>query len=764
MKKYLILFAIAAFATCVSAQKVEHIYHFDTPYYIQAGDYLRLSIDGCLSTAKAGNPALPYQSVCLILPEGTEASSIDVQLSDFEEITLSNKVYPYQPSRTFSSPERKSFEKNDEVYSSSDVYPSDCRGMLTTAYRNGVALAVSSFTPVQYEPKSNKIRIAHSAKVSVSAVPSSVDKSAMRHLTPSTLNSLKSMTQNYDELSSYLEREIEVPVYDILVITGDNYVNSFDEYVDFNNQRGSLCRVVGLSEVYSSVDGIDNQDKIRNYIINEYTQNGISMVILGGDVSIVPYRGFYCTVLSGGEYKIDYAIPADLYYAGLDGTWNDNGDDKWAEPGEDDLYPEIGIARMPFNNNEQLQNIIDKSLGYQKDPVLGEFNNEFNKIIFGGEFLYNNPLTYGSDYLELLVGYHDDNGYATYGFPEDYTFKKLYEQFSGFSGYSFRQLVCEGSGYVNHVGHASSGYVAGWFINDIDDNNFAPLDGTTHNFAIFHSHGCDCGAFDEECCALEKMVIINKFAVCAIGNSRYGWFNEGTTEGPSQHLHREMIDAFSNDKIPFIANAMQESKNKTAPWVTAEGQFEEGALRWNFYDLNILGDGAVSLWFDQPIIPIAPAFIYDMTSLGFVISNAENGKRIAGATCVLIQNGERLAIAQSDENGIVNTDYSIIQGNTSGLKVAVYGLSLYPETFDLDYLNIGELNENQCVIHPNPSDGDFRIVLPEGKCDVRIVNVSGQEVAHFRDAENILNINTNLSAGVYFVCINGEKAQRVVVR
>ena len=758
MKKHLILFAIVAFAICAYAQKIEHVYHFSTPDCSQVDDYIRLSVDGCLSTAKSGNPALPYQSVCLILPEGTETSSIDVQLFDFEEIMLPCEVYPYQPSRTFSSPERISFEKNNDVYSSSAVYPSDCRGMLTTAYRNGVALAVSSFTPVQYEPTSNKIRIAHSAKVTVSVVPSSVDKSAMRRLTPSVLNSLKSMTQNYDELSSYLEREIETPVYDILVITGDSYVNSFDEYVDFNNQRGSLCRVVGLSEIYSSVDGIDNQDKIRNYIINEYTQNGISMVVLGGDVSIVPYRGFYCTVLSGGEYKIDYGIPADLYYAGLDGTWNDNGDDKWAEPGEDDLYPEVGIARMPFNNNEQLQNIINKSLGYQESPVLGEFN----KIILGGEFLYNDPYTCGSDYLELLIGYHDDNGYATYGFPEDYTFEKLYEQINGFDGWSFRQLVCGGSGYVNHVGHANTNYVAGWFVSDIDDNNFASLDGTTHNFAIFHSHGCDCGAFDEECCALEKMVVINKFAVCAIGNSRYGWFNEGTTEGPSQHLHREMIDAFSNDKIPFIANALQESKNKTAPWVTAEGQFEEGALRWNFYDLNILGDGAVSLWFDEPITPSANIISATTSALNCVVK-AGDGSKIAGATCVLFQGETRIAIAQSDEDGNVSMTFAPLE-NVDDLRLAVYGLSLYSKSFDIDITGVGELDENQFTVYPNPSDGNFRIMLPEVKCDVRIVNVSGQEVAHFRDAESVLNINMNLSAGVYFVSINGGNAQRVVVR
>ena len=101
-----------------------------------------------------------------------------------------------------------------------------------------------------------------------------------------------------------------------------------------------------LEDIYALMEGRDNQEKIRNYIIDEYEKSGIMMVSLGGDVSIVPYRNLWCFAQEGYEDQ----LPADMYYVCLDGTLNDDNDDKWGEVGEDDLLPELGIGRLPFNN------------------------------------------------------------------------------------------------------------------------------------------------------------------------------------------------------------------------------------------------------------------------------------------------------------------------------------------------------------------------------------------------------------------------------
>ncbi|MEZ5081888.1 MAG: C25 family cysteine peptidase [Bacteroidales bacterium] len=174
------------------------------------------------------------------------------------------------------------------------------------------------------------------------------------------------------------------------------------------------------------------------------------MCCWGSDVEHIPYRGFYCYAQSGSGYEDD-DIPADLYYAGLDGTWNDDGDNKWGEPGEDDLLPEIGIGRFSFSNTTELTNMINKSVAYQNNPVLGEFR----KALFAGEWLYSSPETWGSDYLELLIGYQNENGYETMGIPDDYDFQKLYEETTSWGANTLITAINSGKQYVHHVGHAT---------------------------------------------------------------------------------------------------------------------------------------------------------------------------------------------------------------------------------------------------------------------------------------------------------------------
>lgn len=117
-----------------------------------------------------------------------------------------------------------------------------------------------------------------------------------------------------------------------------------------------------------------------------------------------------------------------------------------------------------------------------------------------------------------------------------------------------------GRNFIHHVGHANDSYVMKFYNWDITNSNFAGVNGITHNFRVISSHGCICGAFDYNDCIAEKMVSIENFAAIFIGNSRYGWFNEGQTEGPSAHLHREYVDAMFTDKLNRAGRAQVESK------------------------------------------------------------------------------------------------------------------------------------------------------------------------------------------------------------
>ena len=678
MKKLNLILLALMVTLFASAQTIEKTYYFSQPSISQIQGYEQVQFTDCMQNAIAGQPSLPWQSVSLMLPQGTEAASIEVELSDFQTMEGSHNLYPYQSALTYSNPVRKQFEKDEALYASKSVYPAQAYGKLSTHYMNGIGFAFSAFTPVQYVPGTGEVRYATKAIVRITTTASKADQSRKLWLNGGNAERAKRLAQNPEMLQTYNDRGRTVGGYDILIVTKQQYVASFDDYVSFYLARGLRTRVVDLETILSTMSGQDNPEKLRNYIIQEYEENGIMMVNLGGDVPDIPYRGLYCYVTSGGGDKEDNDIPADLYYAALDGNWNNDGDNRWGEIGEDDLLPEIGIGRMCFSNQSELENMLHKAMTYQAEPVLGEFRD----VIMAGEHLYDNPVSNGSQYLELLIGTHDDNGYTTTGIPEDYNFTRLYEEEGNWSGSLLRNAINQGTQYVHHDGHANTNYVAGWTNGDITNNNFSAVNGVDHNYTFFHTSGCICGDFSSDC-ILERMTKIANFAVATFGNSRYGWFNEGQTEGPAIHLARETEDAYYNDRIPYGGIALRESKIETAPWVNAPGQWEEGALRWNFYDLNLMGDVAVSPWHDEPFTPevsYASEILVGTATMDVTVSN---GNGLKNFRCALLHGEDMIGVGYTDEDGNVTIEFAEPIDFVGEMSLVVTGCDAWPQSLSV---------------------------------------------------------------------------------
>ena len=683
MKKLSLFLVLLAATMFTQAETIEHIYHFSQPIVSSQGEYQQIGFQGCLPSGMVGEPTLPWQSISLMLPQGQEAVSVDVEFLDFVELEGSFNLYPGQKPRPISSEEKIPFAKNESLYRSNEAYPVHSYTHVSTQYLNGVAFAFSGFTPVQYVPATGKVSYAQTVKVTIETTASRDDHSRKLWLTPENEASIKRLAQNPSMLSTYNKRGREIGGYDMLIITKEEWIPSFGEYMNLYNDKGIRTHIVALEEIYATMEGVDQQDQIRNYIIQEYEDNGIQMVSLGGDVSIVPFRPLYCFAQEGDEDQ----LPADMYYVCLDGTLNDDGDDRWGEVGEDDLLPELGIGRLSFNNEAQFETIMHKTFNYLQNPVLGEFTSP----ILGAEHLGDGY--YGSEDMERLIGENNDFDYTTYGYPEDYNFKRYYATPTmNWNGNAFRNLIGTGGQYVHHVGHANTDVVANWNMGSMGDQFFAGNDGINHNYMLFHSHGCICGDFSHNC-ILEKMVTISTGFVVTVGNSRYGWYMPWG-DGMAAHVHREMVDAYCHDHIPSVGMALREGKIASAPWVAIpieEGQEENGYLRWNIYCLNVLGDAALCPWFEEPF---TPNVVYEqglmVGAMATIVNVNQYGTPLSNF-CVSLFDGETLlGRGITDENGNAELDFGVPLDVVGEMKLIVTGQSAWPQSFEVTGFGSGE--------------------------------------------------------------------------
>jgi len=111
---------------------------------------------------------------------------------------------------------------------------------------------------------------------------------------------------------------------DYLVVTTSEYADSpaLTKLLNYRTiHDGFICGVV-------AVDGAD--PTITKSIISNYYSNGVRYVLLIGD-NVLPYQGY-----------------TDNYYACMDG----------------DPYPDLAIGRFPCRNEEELANMVRKTIEY----------------------------------------------------------------------------------------------------------------------------------------------------------------------------------------------------------------------------------------------------------------------------------------------------------------------------------------------------------------------------------------------------------------
>ena len=581
-----------------------------TDSFIHAGQkFQRITIGDGGNLAEVGNPRIPFKAVKILLPHGKDVEKINVIKGKAKLLEGKFNIEPAQkqvPIGVFEEPE---FIFNKKIYQSEQLFPEKSFEIIGIFAFRGYKILVLNLFPVSYIPKTGEISYVNDMIVQLDLKNEANSNLYYRGLPKDEAHLIElvdnpSITDTYKGITPF-NKEANSPLslspgsYDYVIITDQNLKNSggvytFQDLAAIKNASGIQTRIITTDYIYANYLGVDNQEKIRNFIIDAYQNWGIEYVLLGGDGdavflggesgnNIIPSRGFYATAYG----EIDYNITSDLYYAALDGNWNTDGDNMWGEPGEDDLYAEVYVGRAPVDSEEELSNFIYKTLTHE-----AETHQYLSKALMVGEDL--GWFVWGADYKDEVKDGSNSNEYLTVGFPNSFFVDILYDRELNpdrWNKSDLIPLINEGIHIINHLGHCDVEYAMKMVNDDVDSLS------NTHYF-FGYSQGCYNGAFDnkgpwgashENDSIVEHFITTQHGAFAFVGNSRFGWGDPYGTNGASQYYDRQFYDAIFKEGIEEIGRANQDSKEDNIGYISQE------AMRWCYYELNLFGDPTAKL-------------------------------------------------------------------------------------------------------------------------------------------------------------------------
>jgi hypothetical protein len=415
----------------------------------------------------------------------------------------------------------------------------------------------------------------------------------------------------------------------MLIITIDAFTGAFQPLADYHNANGLATEIHTLSQI-----GASDPHSIRDYIRQEYLNNGIQYVLIGADDDFIPALDMYVKSWESPTAIYEYDMPGDIYFSCLDGPYNYDNDAYWGEPtdgeggGDVDLLPEIHLGRFTANTAADVTNLVNKTLAYAASQA-----QYLDRILISGENLgFGGMGEYGGYAMDEMVNSSDAHGFLTYAFPEsEYTIEKLYDLSSMPYNYWYASEMIARINYgyhiIDHLGHSNDGYAMRTDTTMIKNQ----LSNTEYCFV--YAEGCNAGKFDIPNCWAEYMTTkLSHGAFGCVANSRVGLGSRSTAH-PVHVFNREFWDAVydADEAMPEIGAALTDTRFDHAYHINDPG------IRWNFYEINLFGDPAVAIKSVQSLAIRFPNGVpehvvpYTTTPFDVTVSGIGSGEPEAGS-------------------------------------------------------------------------------------------------------------------------------------
>lgn len=555
-----------------------------------------------------GEPLIPYKTAAILLPQ--EADIKDIKVKTSAPIIQKGFDIPWGQPPCVISGEPVKVGRNEEIYSSDTDYPNKLFDLVSVESFKGFQILYLNLYPLQYKPKSKTVKFYEKMTVEIKFGKGAKHK-LYRGL-QSDRQAVAAMVDNPETVQTYAEPAEEVPLltggpYEYIIITNSTLASTFHILLLHKLNYVNRGKIVDVAWIYANYTGYDNPEKVRNFIIDAYNDWDTEYCLLGGDIAVVPYRGFW--VSTGGYTDPDMA--ADMYFGCLDGNFDADGDHRYGEPNDGvDWLEEVFIGRAPVETVAEAQIFVDKVIDYElaPKPKVCQFH---ASIIAPG----NNPDSRTIPWnCEQWV-------------PSDYVIKELFEQYGPISKDDWRDGWdgdYDGEPHTppltfQHAGHGSStcygiSSSVNWCNSDVPTltNTFWPL---------HMSVACHSGNFKYNDCLAEMYVMDDCGAIACMLNVNYGWYSSSDASKYSGEFLETMFRGLFSDGKENLGELLNQAKSY---WV-AQAQ-SNSTYRWCYYEINLLGDPESPCLTRRP--PCTPAQV--------IITNPKDGETVSGIVNITV--------------------------------------------------------------------------------------------------------------------------------
>ncbi len=690
MKKAFLMAVILCIFTSVIFGNVltkEINFNKDDLIFQKSGKYDIVKIKGGNFKRIPGEPLIPYKTIFLSVPEGFHPESIKIINTTSTTLPGTFSLFPSQKPVPLMSGQKGDtpdfIEMEESVNRSSRSYPETIAESTNPGYLAGHCIYGIKVFPISYTPSTGKVIFNHSIQIQITYTLNgkrpiqfnrrnfkserqfqSMIKALVINPEEVEFNSkglIKDFSNSKSDVPENITPSLSPGDVDYVIITDPTYETDFQPLADWKTKKGVPTQIITTDWLYANYTGVDNPEKIRNFIIDAYSNWGTQWILLGGDTDIIPERPAYAMTSGAGYYIDEDDIPCDLYFSDLDGDWNADGDSIYGELDDNiDLYPDVYVGRAPVDSVSEVQAFVNKVLNYEKGPELD----------------YQLRTSFVGAYLDAIP---TDGGIAkdtidTESFPARFDpINKFYENNSTLTYSNVMNALNEGQNLFNHNDHCNE-YIIGLGPDDLTRADMDSLT-NTNRYTVFYSIGCWPAALDRDAIA-EHFVVNPDGGGFFVGNSRYGWYSPGSPgNGPSDLYDNEFWKSVFHKDIYHIGATLADSKITYIP----DAQWEN-TERWIQYCLNLLGDPEMPIHTDtiETLVVTHPSQV----TIGSVPVNVHverNGTALENAL-VCIQGDNTYHYGYTDASGNITLTSTEIGPGTLNITVTGYNSLPYEST------------------------------------------------------------------------------------